>query len=145
MEIPTDYPRPAVHSFQGAKHYFEIPEEMAIRLRELGKEEQATSFMCVLACIELLLSRYSGNTDVTLGTAMSVRTRVELEPLIGLFVNTIPLRIDFSGNPTFREILRRSRVVCTGAFANMDLPLEEMIRKIQPSRDLSRQGSRFSR
>jgi len=141
MEIPTDYPRPAVHSFQGAKHYFQIPENLAIRLRDLGREEQATSFMCVLACVELLLSRYSGNTDVTLGSAMSVRTRVELEPLIGLFVNTIPIRMDFSGNPSFREVLRRSRLVCTGAFANMDLPLEEMIRKIQPNRDLSRQGS----
>lgn len=141
LEIPTDFPRPAVHGFFGKKVKFEIGPETGSELRRLGREEGATMFMCLLAVYQLLLHKYSGQDDIVVGSAMTNRIRVELERLIGLFVNTVPLRTDFSGDPTFREILNRVRVCCLGAYANMDLPFEETIAQLQPHRDLSRQGS----
>jgi len=141
LEIPTDYPRPAVHGFFGKKVKFQISEEIVLRLRKFGTAEGATTFMTLLAVFQLLLFRYSGQEDVLVGTAMTNRIRVELERLIGLFVNTLTLRTNYSGDPSFREVLRRVSDCCRGAFANMDLPFEETIAEIQPQRDLSRQGS----
>ncbi len=141
LEVPTDYPRPAIHNFRGKKVKFEVPREVLQALKSLARHEHVTLFMCVLAVFQLLLSRYSGQKDVLVGSAMTNRIRTELEPLIGLFVNTIPLRTDLSGDLTFREVLGRVRSTCLGAFANMDLPFEETVRVIQPDRDLSRQGS----
>ena len=141
LEIPMDFPRPAVHGFHGEKVKFEISSIMGEKLRCLGQEEGATIFMCLLAVYQLLLHKYSGQDDVVVGSAMTNRIRVELERLIGLFVNTIPLRTDFSGDPTFREVLQRVKSSCLGAYANMDLPFEEIIAQLQPDRDLSRQGS----
>lgn len=141
LEIPTDYPRPAAHGFFGRKVKFEIDRDTIAKIRKLGTQEGATLFMCLMTVYQLLLHRYSGLEDVLVGTAMTNRIRVELEKLIGLFVNTIPIRTDFSGDPTFRDLLRRTRDACREAFANMDLPFEETIAAIQPHRDLSRQGS----
>lgn len=141
LEIPTDFPRPAVHGFFGKKVKFEINPETGSTLRQLGRTEGATVFMCLLAVYQLLLHKYSGQEDIVVGSAMTNRIRVELEKLIGLFVNTVALRTNFSGDPTFRDVLDRVRDSCLGAFANMDLPFEETIAQIQPHRDLSRQGS----
>ncbi len=141
LEIPTDFPRPPVHGFFGKKVKFEIPSETGTVLYRLGREQGATMFMCLVAVYQLLLFKYSGQDDIVIGSAMTNRIRVELEKLIGLFVNTVPLRTDFSGDPTFREILDRVRDCCLGAYANMDLPFEETIAQLQPHRDLSRQGS----
>ena len=141
LELPTDYQRPQVHRFQGKKILFEIPSETANAMRRLSKSENATSFMWLLTGFQLLLARYSRQHDVMIGTAMWNRSRVELEKLIGLFVNTIPMRHDFSGDLTPREALRRVRDGCLGAFANMELPFEEMLKQVKLNRDLSRQGS----
>lgn len=141
LEMPVDNPRPAVHQFRGKKIVFDIPEPVANRMRSIARAENATSFMWILAGFQMLLSRYCNQTDVMIGTAMWNRSRVELEKLIGLFVNTIPMRHDFSGDPTPREALRRVRDGCLGAFSNMDLPFEEMLKQVQVDRDLSRQGS----
>lgn len=141
LEIPTDFPRPPVHGFFGKKIKFEISAEIGSKLYRLGRDQGATLFMCLLAAYQLLLQKYSGQDDIVIGSAMTNRIRVELEKLIGLFVNTVPLRTDFSGNPTFRQVIERTRDVCLGAYANMDLPFEETIAQIQPHRDLSRQGS----
>lgn len=141
LEIPTDFPRPAVHGFVGKKVKFEIVPEIGLAFRQLAREEGATVFMGLLAVYQLLLHKYSGQVDIVVGSAMTNRIRVELERLIGLFVNTVALRTDLSGDPTFRELLNRVKICCLGAFANMDLPFEETIAQIQPHRDLSRQGS----
>ncbi len=141
LEIPTDFVRPAVHGFFGRKVKFEIDARTGSKLRKLGREEGATMFMSLLAVYKLLLHKYSRQDDIVIGSAMTNRIRVELEKLIGLFVNTVALRTDFSGDPTFREILQRVKNCCLGAFANMDLPFEETIAQVQPHRDLSRQGS----
>ena len=140
-EIPTDHIRPAVHNFRGEKVIFEVAKPVADELLKLGKQERCTIFMGILAIFQLLLSRYSGQDDVIVGTAMWNRSRVELERLIGLFVNTLPMRVDFSGDPSFREILSRARDCALGAFAHMELPFEEMLKQIHIDRDLSRQGS----
>lgn len=141
LEIPMDFSRPAVHGFFGKKIKFEINARAGSRLHRIGQKEGATIFMCLLAVYQLLLHKYSGLDDIVVGSAMSNRIRMELERMIGLFVNTLPLRTDFSGKPTFRELLKRVRKTCLGAFTNMDLPFEETIAQIQPQRDLSRLGS----
>ena len=141
LEVPPDLPRPAVHRFRGKKVRFRVERAALRALKDLAREERVTLFMCVLAVFQTLLSRYSGQHDVLVGSAMTNRIRTELEPLIGLFVNTIPLRTDLSGDPSFRQLLARVRRACLGAFANMDLPFEETVRVLQPDRDLSRQGS----
>ena len=141
VEIQTDHIRPLVHNFRGEKVLFVVPPGEADRLKELGTQEGSTIFMGILAVFQLLLSRYSGQNDIVVGTAMWNRSRVELEQLIGLFVNTIPMRIDFSGDPSFREILGRARKFALGAFAHMELPFDEMLKQIHIDRDLSHQGS----
>jgi amino acid adenylation domain-containing protein len=141
LEIPTDFTRPAVHGFKGKKVKFEVPREVVLSLREIARSQNSSIFMCLVAVFQCLLARYSGQEDVLIGTAMTNRIRVELERLIGLFVNTLPLRTHFGADPSFKELLGRVRDCCVGAFANMDLPFEETIRQIQPHRDLSRQGS----
>lgn len=141
LEMPLDHPRPAVHQFRGKKILFEIPACIANRMRALARVENATSFMWILTGFQMLLSRYCHQNDVMIGTAMWNRSRVELEKLIGLFVNTIPMRHDFSGDPTPRQSLRRVKEGCLGAFSNMDLPFEEMLKQVRLDRDLSRQGS----
>jgi amino acid adenylation domain-containing protein len=141
LEVPTDFQRPAIHNFQGKKVKFKIDQQNLELVNKLVREERITLFMYVLAIYQLLLSRYSGQLDVLVGSAMTNRIRSELEPLIGLFVNTIPLRSIISGEMSFREFLQQVRQTCLGAFANMELPFEETVRVLQPKRDLSRQGS----
>lgn len=141
LELITDQHRPMVHRFRGQKILFEIKPSVANALTLLAKENEATTFMWILAGFQVLLSKYSGQEDVIVGTAMWNRSRVEFEKLIGLFVNTIPIRTDLSGAPSFRSVLARLRKHCVDVFGNMDLPFEEMIRQITVDRDLSRQGS----
>src|SRR5205807_6636974 len=97
-----------------------------------------TLFMAALALFDVLLHRYSGQRDIVVGTPIAGRTRSELEPLIGFFINTLVLRCDLSGNPTFRELLRRSREVTLAAYSHQDVPFEKLVEELQPERDLSR-------
>src|SRR5216683_2242299 len=139
LEMPTDHPRPAVASHRGAGVPVQISREVLKGLKELSGQEGMTLFMVLLAGFQVMLSRYSGQEDVAVGAPISNRTRAELEELIGFFVNTVVLRVDLSGDPSVREMLRRVREVCLGAYAHQDLPFERLVEDLNPKRDLSRE------
>jgi aspartate racemase len=138
LALPTDHARPPLQRFAGAVHTFQIPAPLTARLQALSRAEDATLFMTLLAAFQTLLSRYSGQTDVAVGSPIAGRTQVATEGLIGLFTNTLVLRGDLSGNPRFRELLGRVRVTCLGAYAHQDVPFERLVEELQPVRDLSR-------
>ncbi|PYS76408.1 MAG: non-ribosomal peptide synthetase, partial [Acidobacteria bacterium] len=138
LELPTDKPRPPKNTSGGARHYFTLSEELTDDLKSLGREEGATLFMTLLAGWQALLSRYSGQQDISVGTPVAGRTRVETEQLIGFFVNTLVLRADLSGEPSFRELLGRVREVCLGAYAHQEVPFERLVEELRPERSLSR-------
>jgi amino acid adenylation domain-containing protein/non-ribosomal peptide synthase protein (TIGR01720 family) len=138
LELPTDRPRPAVQSHRGTRHTFTLGAGLSEGLRELSRREGATLFMTLLAGFQALLSRYSGQEDIVVGTPIAGRTRREVEPLIGFFINTLALRTKLSGDPGFREALRRVREACLGAYAHQDVPFEKLVDELQPERDLSR-------
>ena len=138
LELPTDKPRPAVQSYRGARESITLSEELTQQLKALSQREGCTLFMTLLAAFQVLLSRYSGQEDIVVGTAIAGRNRTEVEPLIGFFVNTLALRTDLSGNPTFTELLRRVREVTLEAHAHQDIPFEKLVEELQPERDLSR-------
>src|SRR5262249_40222723 len=112
--------------------------EIAEGLRALSREEGTTLFMTLLAAFQALLSRYTGQEDVVVGTPVANRVSEEVEELIGFFVNTLALRTDLSGEPTFKELVRRVREVALGAYAHQDVPFEKLVEELQPERDLSR-------
>lgn len=138
LEIPTDRPRPPVYSYQGARQSLVLPPELTEALKSLSRREDVTLFTTLLASFKLLLHRYSRQDNVIVGSPIAGRNRAETEGLIGFFLNTLALRTDLSGNPTFRELLRREREVTLGAFAHQDLPFEKLLEALQPERDLSR-------
>jgi amino acid adenylation domain-containing protein len=137
LELPTDKPRPAFKTFRGADVSLTLPKKLSRELMQLSRREGATLFMTLLAGFSCLLSRYSGQADILIGTPIANRTRAETEELIGFFVNTLVLRTELSGNPSFRELLRRVREVCLSAYAHQDLPFEKLVEELQPERSLS--------
>jgi amino acid adenylation domain-containing protein len=137
LELPTDHPRGAVQTFRGGRHRMLLPAGLARELSALGRAEHATLFMTLLAAFSLLLSRYAGEEDVVVGTPIAGRNRLETEELIGLFINTLVLRSDLSGDPSFRELLHRVREAALGAYAHQDLPFEKLVEELQPERSLS--------
>jgi amino acid adenylation domain-containing protein/non-ribosomal peptide synthase protein (TIGR01720 family) len=138
VELPADRPRPAQQSFRGAARTLALPASLRARLQELSHAEGATLFMTLLASFQTLLHRYTGFEDVAVGGPMAGRSRPEFEALIGFFVNTIIFRTDFSGNPTFRELLARVRKMAIEAYANQDAPFDKVVERLQPERDLIR-------
>ncbi len=138
LELPTDWPRPAVESHRGAHHRFLLPPELAAALAALGRREGVTLFMTLLAAFQVLLRRYSGQDDFVVGSSIAGRTRVETEGLIGYFTNTLALRADLGGEPTFRELLARVREVTLGAYAHQEVPFEKLVEALAPARDSSR-------
>lgn len=137
LELPTDGPRPAVQSNQGAAVTLRMDKAEADSLRQLSRAEGVTMFMTLAAAFALLLRRYSGQEEVVMGTPVAGRTRREVEGLIGFFVNTLVLRADLRGEPTFRELLRRVREVCLSAYAHQEVPFEKLIEELRPNRDQS--------
>ena len=137
LELPTDRPRPARAGIIGAHHNFEVPGEVADRLRALAAGEGATLFMALEAVFAALLGIYAGTDDVPIGVAYITRRRPELEPLIGFFVNTLILRNDLSGQPTFRELVRRCRSMVLEAYSHSEVPFEALVEEMAPRRDLS--------
>jgi amino acid adenylation domain-containing protein len=138
LEIPTDYPRTDLGSEAGAALPWTLSEELSRQLKELSRREGVTLFMTMLAAFQLLLSRYSGQEDVAVGTPIAGRRWAETENLIGFFVNTLVLRTDMSGAPTFRQMLGRVRATTLGAHAYQDIPFEKLVEELRPERDLSR-------
>jgi amino acid adenylation domain-containing protein len=137
LELPTDRPRPSVKTFWGDSAYITISESQTAQLRSLGQAEGATLFMTLLAAFAALLARYSGQEDILVSTPIAGRTRSETERLIGFFVNTLVLRTDLSGDPSFRELLRRVREVALGAYSHQELPFEKLVDELQPDRNAS--------
>ena len=127
-----------MQSFRGAAQSLALSTELSEALTALSQQEKVTLFMTLLAAFETLLHRYTGQEDILVGTPIANRNRNELEGLIGFFVNTLVLRTDLSGNPSFRELLRRVREVTLGACAHQDVPFEMLVEELQPERDLSR-------
>ncbi|HEX2207305.1 MAG TPA: amino acid adenylation domain-containing protein [Longimicrobium sp.] len=136
--LPADRPRPAEQSFRGALHTFPIPVRVAGRVRAVAAAEQVTPFMATLAAFTALLGRYSGASDVVVGSPVAGRHRPESEPVVGLFVNTLALRTDLSGNPTFRELVRRVRETTVDGYAHQDLPFERLVDELRVERSLDR-------
>jgi amino acid adenylation domain-containing protein len=132
LELPTDYPRPLVQSFRGATRAITLSEPLTQSLKALSRQEGATLFMTLLAGFQLLLHHYSNQPEVVVGTDVANRNQLELEEMIGFFVNMLPLRVDLSGDPTFRELLARVREVALGAYAHQDLPFDKMVEQLQP-------------
>jgi amino acid adenylation domain-containing protein/non-ribosomal peptide synthase protein (TIGR01720 family) len=137
LELPTDRPRPPVFAHRGARHHFALGPELVRALTALGRQEGATLFMTLLAAYQTLLSRHSGQEDISVGSPIAGRTQVETEGLIGYFANTLVLRTDLSGDPTFRELLGRVRETSLGAYAHQDVPFEMLVERLQPERSLS--------
>ncbi|HEX6747845.1 MAG TPA: non-ribosomal peptide synthase/polyketide synthase [Longimicrobium sp.] len=137
LELPTDRPRPAVQMFRGARERIELPLELLERLQRLGRSEGATLYMVMLSAFQVLLSKYAGSEDVVVGSPIAGRTRREVEELIGFFVNTLVLRTDLSGDPGFREVLRRVREATLGAYEHQEVPFERLVAELQPERSLS--------
>jgi amino acid adenylation domain-containing protein len=137
LSLPTDKPRPAMQTFNGASHPVRLTKEAGLSLRALTRRAGTTMFVTLLTAFQALLARYTGEDDIVVGTPVSGRHRRELESLIGFFVNTLVLRTDTSGNPTFRELLRRVQRVTLEAFAHQDVPFEKIVEELQPERSLS--------
>ena len=138
LELPADRPRPAQMSHRGAMQRFEIAAECVLRLKALAREEHATLFMVLIAAFQTLLMRYSGQQDFAVGIPVAGRNRLELEGLVGFFVSTLVLRGKLVGNPSFRELIARTRETALKAYAHQDLPLKKLVEVLNPARDLSR-------
>ncbi|MBF6570846.1 MAG: amino acid adenylation domain-containing protein [Candidatus Binataceae bacterium] len=138
LDLPEDHPRPAVQTFRGGHQSLLLPKELGGALSTLSSQEAATLFMTLLAAFKVLLRCYTRQEDIVVGTPVANRNRIEIEGLIGFFVNALVLRTDLSGNPTFRELVRRERKVCVDAYAHQDLPFEKLVEALHIDRDLSR-------
>ena len=141
LELPTDHPRPNVQAhraFRGAHHTICLPRQLTSDLKNLSHQQGVTLFMTLLAAYEVILHRHSGEVDIVVGTPMAGRQMPETEHLIGLFINTLPLRTNLAGDPSFAEILGRVRASALGAFAHQDLPFERLVKELQPERTLAR-------
>ncbi|AEI67135.1 non-ribosomal peptide synthetase [Corallococcus macrosporus] len=138
LELPTDRPRPAVRGSRGVSREVCLGAELTRGLKSLARREGATPFMVLLAGFSALLSRHAGQDDLCVGTPVAGRDRTELEGLIGCFVNTLVLRVSLAGAPSFLELIGRARETVLGAFAHQDAPFEELVKALQPERDLGR-------
>ena len=138
LDLPTDRPRPAVKQSAGAMQVHVLDATLTRRLAQHCAQEGVTLFMFLLAAFSALLARYSGQTDIVVGTPIANRNSVDTEGLIGFFVNTLVMRTDLSGDPSVRELLKRAADCALGAYANQDLPFERLVEELRPERDTSR-------
>ena len=137
LELPVDHPRPAQMSMRGAWHTCGVPKDLVEKLTALSQQQGVTLFMTLLAAFQSLMSRYSGQNHVVVGSPIAGRNFSELEPLIGFFVNTLALRGDLSGDPSFRDLLARTKEACLQAYAYQEIPFEKLVEELQPERSLS--------
>jgi amino acid adenylation domain-containing protein len=137
LQLPADGPRGALQSSRGARQYFKLSGTLSSELKRLSRRQGVTIFMTLLAAFQTLLSRYSGQTDIVIGSPVAGRSRGESESLIGFFLNMLVLRSDLSGDPTFVETMNRVKDVCLGALSHQELPFEKLVEELNPVRDLS--------
>ncbi|MDV2992197.1 MAG: Linear gramicidin synthase subunit D [Chroococcidiopsis sp. SAG 2025] len=137
LQLPSDRPRPPVQTYRGATQVFTLPSSLTAALKSVSQQAEATLFMTLLAAFNILLHRYTGAIDLLVGSPIANRDRAETEPLVGFFVNTLVLRTDLSGNPSFRELLKRVREVALGAYTHQNLPFEKLVEALSLERDLS--------
>ena len=138
LELPTDKPRPPIQTFQGAAKSLVLDRELTQRLQHLSQQSDATLFMTLLAAFLVLISRYTGQPDIIVGSPIANRNSPQIEQLMGFFANTLALRGNLSNNPSFAEFLAQVRQTTLSAYAHQDLPFEMLVEKLQPERDLSR-------
>jgi len=138
LALPTDRPHPAVQSFRGGMHPFALPRESWDAATALARRSGATPFMVLLAAFDVLLYRWSGTEDVVVGSPVAGRTPEQTEPLIGVFLNTLALRTDLSGDPTFAGLLARVRDVTLDAYAHQEVPFERLVEELKIERSLAR-------
>ncbi|HYX15518.1 MAG TPA: amino acid adenylation domain-containing protein [Nostoc sp.] len=137
LPLPTDFPRPSVSSYQGARHFLSLSASLSTELKQLSRQEGVTFFMTLLAAFQTLLFHYTGQDDFAIGTLVANRHDPELEKMLGFFANTLVLRADLSGLPSFRQFLQRVRDMTLGAYTYQYLPFEELVQALQPDRDLN--------
>ena len=136
LQLPTDRARSPMQSFRGARQCVALPQTLSEAIAKFSQKEGVTLYMTLLAAFKTLLYRYTGQTDIVVGTVTAGRNQAEIHQLIGCFVNTLVLRTDLKENPTFRQVLERVREVTLGAFAYQDLPFEKLVEALQPERNL---------
>lgn len=136
LNLPTDRPRPPVQKFRGAMQTLSLSKKLTEDLKALSRQEGVTLFITLMAVFKILLYRYSGQEDIPVATVTAGRNRPEIEGLIGYFLNTLILRTDLSGFPSFRQLLAREREVALGAYSYQDLPFEKLVEELQPERKL---------
>ncbi len=137
LDLPTDRPRPPMQTFRGARRAAVLPAATAEAVRELGRSQGITGFMALLAALQALLHRLSGQPVVAVGSPVANRSRAEIEGLIGFFANTLVFAVDLTGGPSFRALLERVREVALGAYAHQDLPFEKLVEELAPERSLA--------
>ena len=137
LNLPTDYPRPTVSTFRGARQTLVLPEALREGIKELSQQEGVTLFMILLAAFKTLLFRYTHQDDVLVGSPIANRNQAEIHGMIGFFVNTLVLRSNLAGNPSFKELLKRIRRVALDAYSHQNLPFEKLVEELQPDRSLS--------
>nr|QEO74050.1 condensation domain-containing protein [uncultured bacterium] len=138
LELPTDHARPAVPTSRGRAINFVLPSSVTEAVRELSRTERTTLFMTLMAAFKVLLYRYTGQADIVIGTPYANRNVEELEGLIGVFLNTLVMRTDMSGNPSFRELLGRVKKIAIEGYAHQEVPFEKLVEVLKPDRNLSR-------
>jgi amino acid adenylation domain-containing protein/non-ribosomal peptide synthase protein (TIGR01720 family) len=138
LQLPTDRPRPAIQRFRGAHESLALGAGLSLDIKAFSQQEGVTLFMTLLAAFNALLHRYTGQEDIIIGSPIANRNRIEIEGMVGFFVNTLALRSDLSGDPSFRELVSRVREVALEASAHQDLPFEKLVDELQLARDLSR-------
>jgi amino acid adenylation domain-containing protein len=138
LDFPTDFPRPPIQNFHGARVYVSYPKSLLDGLKELSRREGVTMFMTLMAAFKSLIYRYTGQHDLLISTPIGTRLRPETENLVGYLLNLLIVRTDLSGNPTFRELLKREQEACVGAFAHQEVPFGKLVQELKPKQDPSR-------
>jgi len=138
LHLPTDFPRPAVQTYRGAFKEFPVPAQTAHALKQLAHAHNVTPFMLLITAYKLLLHRYTGQDDLLVGTPVAGRNRMELEQIVGYFINSLVIRTDLSGDPSVVELIERVRDLSLDAFNHQDLPFDKLVEELAPERDSSR-------
>jgi len=137
LSLPTDRPRPSVQRYRGSSYTQKFSQSLSTELNELSLQERVTPFMTLLAAFQVLLMRYSGQQDIVVGAPIAGRNQLQTENLIGLFVNSLALRGDLSGNPSFRRLLNRTKEITLDAYKNQAVPFEKLVEDLRPERSLT--------